>query len=339
MHAWHQLRASFAAARPVDSVRLVSGGGYGGSVLEKFIADAGTWYVDGVDTTVSTATFTLDDSHSGKQITFRTPGGFISNVFETFIPTDLDNLAYWFDAADTANMILSSGVQQWNVRAGNGQLTQATAGSRPTHSTTGRNGRPAVSGDGTIRHMTASVMTGWPNETTTETMFSLTWFPSTTNTGFRSIFGHGSATTAIRQMCKRDTNGGSVEADRPGATAATAASDTFVENPAPTMLNVDTILCAEFKSSGIEVFSNGQYTKAKAVAFDSNANSIGTLFRFPYGGTTGYWNGSLQDLFGYSDELTLAERNRVEGYLAHRWGVSGLLPSGHPYKTYGPRIS
>lgn len=339
MHAWHQLRAGFAAARPVDAIRLTSGAGYGGSVLTKFIADAGTWYVDGVDTTISTSTFTLDDTHTGKEITFRTPGGFISNVFEMFVPSDLDNLAYWFDAADTANMTLSSGVQQWLPRAGTGQFDQATLALRPTHSATGRNGRPAVSGDGTSKYMDASNMSAWPDENETETLFTLAWFPSTTYTGFKCIFGHGSAANAVRQLLKRDTNGGSSEADRPGFTSGTSGTDTFVQNPAPSMLNVDTILCALVKSGSIDVFTNGQYTRNKVVALDSNGNTGGRLFRFPFGVIPGYWNGSMQDLFGYSDELTLAERNRCEGYLAHRWGVSGLLPSGHPYKTLGPRIS
>jgi hypothetical protein len=33
-----------------------------------------------------------------------------------------------------------------------------------------------------------------------------------------------------------------------------------------------------------------------------------------------------------------AERQRIEGYLAHKWGESGSLPSDHPYKSAPPRI-
>jgi hypothetical protein len=32
-------------------------------------------------------------------------------------------------------------------------------------------------------------------------------------------------------------------------------------------------------------------------------------------------------------------RQQIEGYLAHKWGLEGSLPSGHPYETSPPRIS
>ena len=38
------------------------------------------------------------------------------------------------------------------------------------------------------------------------------------------------------------------------------------------------------------------------------------------------WNSKLPD----------ATRQKVEGYLAHKWGLSGNLPSNHPYKIGHP---
>lgn len=34
--------------------------------------------------------------------------------------------------------------------------------------------------------------------------------------------------------------------------------------------------------------------------------------------------------------LTLDEMNKMEGYLAHKWGLAGSLPVGHPYKSAAP---
>lgn len=340
MHSWHQLRAGFAAARHVDSIRLLSGAGYSGSVLTKSIPDAGTWYVDGVDTTISTTNFTLTDAHSGKKITFRTPGGFISNVFEMFMPDDRANLAYWFDASDTANIVGAGGsVSTWFARAGLGAFVQVTAGLQPTHSNTGRNGRPAVSGNGTDRFMNTSNISSWPDENETESMFALCFCPNTAALEFRCIFGHGSSSTKARQLLKRDTNGGSTQQDKAGLTLGTSATDTFVVTPAPTMLGVDTIVFGQLRATDTLVWVNGQYTATKTTAIDTDGNTAGALFKFPFGGTPGYWPGSVQDIFGYSDELTTADRQRCEGYIAHRWGVSSLLAVGHPYKTLGPRIS
>jgi hypothetical protein len=47
-------------------------------------------------------------------------------------------------------------------------------------------------------------------------------------------------------------------------------------------------------------------------------------------------------LNGYMGELVIAEsctvecRQQMEGYLAHKWGLAGNLPSGHPYKDNAP---
>lgn len=38
----------------------------------------------------------------------------------------------------------------------------------------------------------------------------------------------------------------------------------------------------------------------------------------------------------YQRDLSTSERQKIEGYLAHKWGLDGDLPSGHPYKTNPP---
>jgi hypothetical protein len=37
--------------------------------------------------------------------------------------------------------------------------------------------------------------------------------------------------------------------------------------------------------------------------------------------------------------LTTGERQRLEGYAAHKWGLAGSLPGGHPYKSAPPHIT
>jgi hypothetical protein len=32
------------------------------------------------------------------------------------------------------------------------------------------------------------------------------------------------------------------------------------------------------------------------------------------------------------------DRQKMEGYLAHKWGLDGNLPSGHPYKSAPPEL-
>ena len=33
---------------------------------------------------------------------------------------------------------------------------------------------------------------------------------------------------------------------------------------------------------------------------------------------------------------TQEQRQRIEGYLAHTWGLTANLPAGHPYKAAPP---
>ncbi len=42
----------------------------------------------------------------------------------------------------------------------------------------------------------------------------------------------------------------------------------------------------------------------------------------------------VDDCIVWRDKLTAEEREKVEVYLAHKWGID--LPDGHPYKTRQP---
>ncbi|NCV19772.1 MAG: hypothetical protein EBW42_13660, partial [Rhodobacterales bacterium] len=46
-----------------------------------------------------------------------------------------------------------------------------------------------------------------------------------------------------------------------------------------------------------------------------------------------YVNGDLGELLIFTTPLSLGEMEKVEGYLAHKWGLNGDLPSVHPYKN------
>jgi len=51
----------------------------------------------------------------------------------------------------------------------------------------------------------------------------------------------------------------------------------------------------------------------------------------------GYWyNGSMRELLFYNKALTLGDQQRVEGYLAWKWGLQTSLPNSNPYKSAPP---
>jgi len=47
-------------------------------------------------------------------------------------------------------------------------------------------------------------------------------------------------------------------------------------------------------------------------------------------------NGNIGEIIVYSSELTTLEREKVEGYLAWKWGIQADLPITHPYYNFRP---
>lgn len=48
------------------------------------------------------------------------------------------------------------------------------------------------------------------------------------------------------------------------------------------------------------------------------------------------WQGMFPEIILCDNNLTAGDREKIEGYLAHKWGLDGDLPSGHPYKSSAP---
>jgi hypothetical protein len=47
----------------------------------------------------------------------------------------------------------------------------------------------------------------------------------------------------------------------------------------------------------------------------------------------------LQELLLFDYLLGTTDRQKLEGYLAHRWGTTASLPSGHPFKSSAPMVT
>lgn len=50
-------------------------------------------------------------------------------------------------------------------------------------------------------------------------------------------------------------------------------------------------------------------------------------------------DGWVGDVIIYNVTLDLADQQKVEGYLAHKWGLQGDLPGAHPYKSAPPVVT
>ena len=67
----------------------------------------------------------------------------------------------------------------------------------------------------------------------------------------------------------------------------------------------------------------------------SNTNSFGVRVGIGFA-LTNPFDGDLAEIIVVEDSTGATLRQTIEGYLAHKWGIEGLLPSGHPYETSPP---
>lgn len=48
------------------------------------------------------------------------------------------------------------------------------------------------------------------------------------------------------------------------------------------------------------------------------------------------WDGAICEIVAFARKLTESERHQLEGYLAHKWGLTAGLPTDHPFKEKAP---
>jgi hypothetical protein len=225
--------------------------------------------------------------------------------------------ALWLDAADAATVTTVSGaVSQWNDKSGNARhATQSTAGNRPAYSSTGFNSLPGIAFDGTDDNMLHGCTQS--GQYTLVAVYKV----NSTQTGFRGVLNVGQSNNA----------GGSMLLAR--------TTSSFVGSFGPTEINSTFAYANSQSLIAIIEDNNGSATKS----FWINGTQSGTFTGDPegQGGTVGgivgqYAAITVAECLALPVVATLNVRQRIEGYLAHKWGLTANLPAGHPYKTVGP---
>lgn len=90
---------------------------------------------------------------------------------------------------------------------------------------------------------------------------------------------------------------------------------------------------------------NGASSSVRVDSIDVTALATGnnlalgatTPLRVGQSGGAGFLTGTLAEIIVVSGALTATVREKMEGYVAHRWGLTANLPSTHRYKVNGPK--
>jgi hypothetical protein len=241
-------------------------------------------------------------------------------------PASISGLAAWYDSSDSSNVTLtSSSVDQWDDLSSNANhLTQSTSGNKPTYDTTTNtiNSKNVISFDGSDDFLESSLPAGFPADNDTYVTFAAVFRMRNTLSGGMFDF---SSSTSTNTTCNflTEAHVQKVRTTTSGTEATQSTADTTNAHLWSGLIKRDD---RQLRLDGGT--ASTQTTSATASAY--NNMRVGRLFQdvLPLLGDYG------EAIFFTGNSST--DREKAEGYLAHKWGLAGNLPGGHPYKSAPP---
>lgn len=242
-------------------------------------------------------------------------------------PRNLPTLSLWLDADDAATLTLSdSYVTEWRDKSGNGRhVAQAAQASQPTRVANVQNGRAVVRFDGTSDALSGGDVldlgTGGLSVAAVGT-------PSNNNTVIGKYRVTSDNYTWIVTRAGITTRSTAITS----ASGGTASSATQLWTA-----TVD-------RTAGLAFWRNGTSTGTSSTNYPNSANYNSTYPLLVGASTsstdnvslTSFYQGDVAEIVVSLSTWSTGDRQRLEGHLAHRWGLAASLPAGHPYRTGAP---
>lgn len=246
-------------------------------------------------------------------------------------PAEITTLV-WLDAFDGSELTLNgSDVSAWNNKSGGTDFTQATASEQPEYDSTNN----CVTFDGVDEYMSANdkfVSTTNPDflcvmltnflslQSTSDRLFQLEGGQSG---GVISI-GHGSSSTGwnwrhnngFRAFDSGNTTGEFMTSWQRSANSGYATDETWENGTQLTL------------TSGNNPTTQPSITENFTTIGRGQGGNVAQYF---------YSNARVHELVMAEVDST-DTRQKLEGYMAWRWGNEGDLPVGHPYKSAAPTV-
>jgi len=249
--------------------------------------------------------------------------GLGASVIFHWTPAEITT-ALWFDAADSSTITIATGVSQWDDKSGNGRnATQATGANQPSVISAALNGKNVIRFDGSNDTLNydgtffASTSYTIHAVVTRRSNKSSNFFMGGTdnNTNKNLLIGWENNTTFRFAQYSND-----IDASVSGYT--TPITDLWG-------LGLNT-------SVGRYIFRNGTSanTNATTTALISYTGALLGAFM----SVSSYYNGDIAEIVATTSVLSTEDRQKMEGYLAHKWGLTAGLPNDHPYKSAAPTL-
>jgi hypothetical protein len=246
----------------------------------------------------------------------------------------------WLKADAITGVANGSPVTTWTDSSGNSQSATGSGGTRPTLVTNVINSKPVVRFvAGSAQEMSVPA-TNFPAGSAARSIFAVGIPRSATARTF--IFSYGGGDQA--QLWDLEINGfqanqngkflvGTFNGGRSTTSATAAPVDTA---------GLFNCRFAGVTANDIRLFVNGSEmaaglyegaTSAQGHTLNTTAGNgrLGTRWIYPTNA-----NYDAAEYLVFASALTDAEHQKVEGYLANKYGLTANLPSDHPYKNGAP---
>jgi hypothetical protein len=243
---------------------------------------------------------------------FRNGSKGIDNVAEElWTPTLLGSpLVGWWDASDPSTVTIATGVSEITDKSGNSRtFSQATGADQPALITGELNGLSVMRFDGNGDSLATA------SRVTIRTLILLAKWSATTG-DYRHIWD--------------------MTATGNGWHGATVASGNLLDSSLSSVLirNGDKYVNGTPTTGLLNRYTNWTIHGFETTG-DINPISTGRQASF----STRSFLGDYAEFMYLSSVPSAGDRQKIEGYLAHKWGIQASLPSDHPYKSAPPIAS
>jgi hypothetical protein len=261
---------------------------------------------------------------------------YVANLRRLWTPADIAT-ALWFDAEDTSTITLNgSTVSQWNDKSGNVRnIIQAVASQQPTWNATGLNSKPTLVFDGSDDFLLTQ--TAGSVGVTNITLVAVMRYVSAAGEDLPMGVGGTGDARSIRAFYR--FSGGTTQGFATWASDVTSSS-----------LSTDTggghhiFEAVMANSTGVNLYRDGVIDTGAPRALNGSSALPVTVDWFSIGSLQGGAIGGYYSNIEVSEALVLytaisdTDRQKLEGYLAWKWGLEANLPNDHPYKINGPTV-
>ena len=253
-----------------------------------------------------------------------------------FSVKNISGITLWLDATTGLFNATSGGsavtadaasVARWEDQSGNNRhATQSTTTARPALKTSVLNSKNIIRFDGTDDFVTTGIALGSFMAVSAHSVFVV---------GKAASVGTNAATSYENDAFYGDTGGYASIYVRSSGLAGTYNWDGNNDTATSSYtIGNNAMFYSEHSGGNLRFRLNGQ--PESSAASGDRAFSTTLQIGRQFGNNAYNLNGDIAELIMYNVAVAESDRQKVEGYLAHKWGLAGDLPAAHPYKNQAP---